>query len=362
MRMNHIDHPGSCASCGIINCSYNIQNQLENINIEHSAWLLDESVPEFIPCKIKKNYSKDMFLLPWYKSLPHTNAYNWNLPPSVVVKSSLSTLIQRSLAMRDLKAGSQRQKILEKFDSSLANKLSKKIPYTVRDLIVWQNYVPFLQNNKTLGGRTYTILAWRPPRSVLHSILDKAKSVWTESPTIDDFRSAIDITEAEDIAFAQSTHIITANALIEKLFPEKTTLLPWIIPASQRRIKPGKEIVFLGPTLARNGAYSVRAACKSLNIPITIVGQNYESADFWNGVKVSNLSNSDDWLSNAALILRPAITDFRPRQVLKALSYGLPVIADQSCAISNHPNLHKINALNENELTFKIKSILTSSV
>ena len=356
-NMRHKDIPGSCGSCSVYSCAFNAQKQLSGIALDQTAWLLDEYFPEFDIGNFQEKSCSDVFLLPWHGALFSKKGYDWNLPKETHVQTHITSLIYRSIVMRKGYGGGRRQEILEKFDRHFADRYAKRLPYNIRHLKIWQNFLPFLYMNKALGGRTYDILAWRPPRHILHEILDKEYALWPQSKTLSDFRSQKQVVEAEKIAFEQAQQIYTPNAELAKLYPQKAILLPWSKP-TDRVYKRGKKIVFLGPTVGRNAAYSVREAIKKLELKLTVVGKNLEDEHFWDGVVTDNVSFDSNWLEEASLILRPASTDFKPRLIMKALSAGIPVIASPWCGLSGQEGLHFINSSDPHELAEKIRRLL----
>jgi glycosyltransferase involved in cell wall biosynthesis len=54
---------------------------------------------------------------------------------------------------------------------------------------------------------------------------------------------------------------------------------------------------------------------------------------------VKRVSPRDEWLSEVAAAVQPAILEDKPRALLKALAAGLPVIASPACGLPAQPGL-----------------------
>jgi hypothetical protein len=152
LDVRNTDTPGSCGSCNVFSCSYNAQKQLLAISMDQTAWLLDEYFPEFDMRQLQNYSCSDLFLAPWHRPLLAKKTYDWKLPKGAIALTHLSSLAYRSYGMRKKSGGGQRQKTIEKYDRHFAERYSRRLPYNIRHLRVWQNFVPFLFMNKALGG------------------------------------------------------------------------------------------------------------------------------------------------------------------------------------------------------------------
>jgi hypothetical protein len=314
-------------------------------------------MPEYDLASLIGPTAEDLVFLPWLGKLARKKAYHWQLPPKVRAFVHPLMLLRRSMAMRALNGGGQRQAVQEMYDRKFADTYARRIPATVTHLFIWQNLLPFLQLNKALGGRTYTILAWRAPRHVLHSLLDQAQALWPDSKTLDDFRSTAAVVDAEQQAFANSQEIITPNHELVKLYPQKTRLVPWQWPDSSVTYPKGNAIVFLGPTLARRGAYLVRAAMDKLKLSFVVAGRNLEDPGFWHGHSIESVALNTNWLDHTGLLVAPALTEFRPRIVMQALTRNIPTITGPWCGLPPHPQHHIINVFDPMALAQKIAEL-----
>ncbi len=341
--------PGSCGSCGIHRCHLNVEARYAGIALDRTAWLLDERWPEFDAWLGAENGCSSDVLLP-----RRGGAYDWRLPGASRPRSFPWLALQRSLAFRRLGAqGAKRQQVLEDFDQRFAAAYGARLSPTVTHLVVWQNLLPFLYLDKTLGGRTYDVLLWRAPRHELHRTLAEAQAHYPQSPTLNDFRSSPRVLEAEQKALQGARKIITPHAQLARLFPEKTTREEWISPPATPRSSGGR-IAFLGPTLGRRGAYVVREAMRQLGLPFVVLGRNLEEPSFWQGMKVDERPLGPNAFEEIGLLIAPAITEFKPRNLLKALAQGIPVIATESCGLPPQPGLHFVDAFDADALARKI--------
>jgi len=323
----------SCASCGVDECEFNVERRFAGLDFGRHAWLLDEWSAEF-NSYLKNAISGDHEILTtWPSHLVRKANYAWDIPEFCSVKAAPLVTFRRSLAMRRLAAnGARRQNVMEDFDRRSAEALSAKLAHNVTTMTVWQNFLPFLHLDKTLGGREYDVLMCRAPRHFLHETLDCAKAHYPESTTLNDFRSSSLLVEAEAAALTAARRIVTPHAQLARLYPEKTTLLAWDTTKPNRR-RTGERIGFLGPTIGRRGAYVVRETMRLLGRPLIVIGKNLESENFWQGMQVEQRFFEGDWLHEIGVLLAPAITEFRPRLILEALARGTTVIATEACGL-----------------------------
>jgi len=348
--------PASCASCGLHQCHHNVEKVLSHVALDGEAWLLDEKWEEFNAYLLGLS-SKPHVFLPWnFRFLRQPN-YAWRLPKCAQVSAAPRLTLQRSMAMRSLALqGGRRQSVLEDFDRRIAKAYAAKLPYTTNKLIVWQNFLPFLHMDKTLGGRAYDVLLWRAPRHILHGKLAQAQSNYPESRTLADFRSSPEIVAAERVSLQAAQRIITPHRELAELYPDKTHLLEWRWPAKQVE-KERTKIGFFGPTIGRRGAYVVREAMKKLDVSFVVIGKNLEAEDFWSDLKMEPRSFGVQWLDEIGLLLAPAITEYKPRLIMQALQRGVTVIATKSCGLPESENLHFVDPYDADALAAKIEAL-----
>jgi len=354
-----LNTPASCGSCGMHECQFNIEKEFSRINSEHSAWLLDKPSLEFSAYLSYMIAGDDLVFLPLRRKPLNNNLRDWHIPNTCALIQSPITMLRRSIALRlSVRYGSgRRQHIIEDFDQRIAAIYATKLPFTVKKLIVWQNFLPFLQLDKTLGGRKYDVLLWRAPRHVLQPMLDQAKALYPESTTLQDFRSHARIVEAERIALENAEKIITPHPKLAQLYADKSLLLPWVWPseASQER---GNRIAFLGPTLGRKGAYVVREAVRKLGLPIIVIGKNLEQENFWQGISIEQRNIGPGCFDSVGLLLAPALAEYNPSSLMNALMQNITVLATGWCGLGPVNNLHFVDPFDASALAEKILSLL----
>jgi hypothetical protein len=353
--------PASCGSCGVHSCDFNAEAILCRIPLSQEAWILDEVWPEFDTYLAQRNAVSALGFVPWSGLPQFFSSYRWSSLAERKVTAAPGLTLRRSLAMRSSRVnGGKRQAILERFDRLYASAYAKKLPYPVGRLIIWQNFLPFLFQDKTLGGREFEILMWRAPRHVLEASLDLAAKYYPEASTLRDFRSMPGLADAEQKAFERATRIITPHQDLAKLYPEKTYVLPWTWPSPLTRQTKAAKIGFLGPTVARRGAFVVRAAIQKLGVPLVVLGRNLEHPDFWNGLRIEERPLEPRCLDDISLLLSPTITDFKPRRLMQALRNGITVISTTACGLPPVQGLHFTDPFDADALAQKI-AILSST-
>jgi len=349
--------PASCASCGLHHCHQNVEKSLAGIALDRQAWLLDEAWAEFNAYLTQSTATKSLVLLPWRGKLLQPAGYAWRLPACARISAVPLLTLRRSLAMRRLSPqGARRQQVLEDFDRRFAAAYGARLPYNVHRLVVWQNLLPFLHLDKTLGGREYDVLLWRAPRHVLHERLGEAQARYPESRTLTDYRSSPVIVEAERRALEGANQIVTAHSQLARLYPEKTEVLNWNWPAPQGAAG-GRQICFLGPTVGRRGAYVVREAMRKLGLPLAVLGKNLEDERFWDAMNVVARPFGRDCLGDVGLLLAPALTEYKPRLLMQALQRGIKVIATEACGLPPIEGLHVVDPFDSDALAEKIEAL-----
>jgi hypothetical protein len=169
--------------------------------------------------------------------------------------------------------------------------------------------------------------------SALETALDRAASAHPESSTLSDFRAPREMVDAEAAALAEAERWITPHRAIAALAGSRAVLLDWQTPSSgvPQAAAPGDWVVFPASTLGRKGAYEVREAARTLNLPVRICGPVIESPDFWDGIRTERAG--EDGLAGARAVVLPAWVEHQPRRLLAALGAGVPVIASEACGL-----------------------------
>src|SRR6185437_1088573 len=147
------------------------------------------------------------------------------------------------------------------------------------------------------------------------------------------------IVEAETEALARAEAIVTPHAEIAALFEGRAVRLDWMRPAAAPPGPPHGVIAFPGATIARKGAYELRAAARTLDLVVRPLGGQLEGADFWAGVRIDPAPAGGRWLDGVEAVVHPALTQDAPRRLIEALAAGVPVVATPACGLDAQPGL-----------------------
>jgi hypothetical protein len=233
-------------------------------------------------------------------------------------------------------------------DEKLARRYAGFLGYDVNHVTLMQRLLPFLWREGHLGGRTFDVLMTGLPLKLLQERLDVAFRLHPRSRTLADFRADESLLEAETEALEQARKIITPHTEIAALYPEKSVLIDWAIPAISTQIQSvegrGAKLIFPSASVGRKGAYELRAAMNGLDIELMILGPTLEGTDFWSGVRVCEPPAGEDWLQNATAVVLPAFVEHKPRRLLEAVARGVPVIASPACGLGNIRGVTNVEA------------------
>ena len=308
-------HIHECASCGNASCF-----RIKPIRKSPTALLLNENWVEYAH----------------YCSTHHNDAHEIRLSPG--------RRLILAMSLRMSQSGAARQRALLKYNAGVAADLACQLSPTVEHVVVTQDLLPYLWRSGHLGGRSFDVLMTRLPFRKLHERLDFARQLHPESSTLLEFRADCALIDDEEAALAEARKIITPHAEIAELYPERTERLTWRIPNMPSVPRKAEYVVFPFSTLARKGAYELREVARTLNLKVALIGKELEAENFWHGIFTRRFSNGQDWLSHAAVVVAPAFVEHQPRDLLKAIACGIPVIATQACGISGLPGVFTIPA------------------
>jgi len=334
----------------------------------HTAWLLDEVWPEFDGWLARRAGAGDQVLLPMDGKRRGRAAYAWSTAelPDMRVREHVVLTVARGLATRLLGAqGAGRQRGLLRLDRTLASAYTRQVAPGADRLVISLNLLPHLWRAGVLGGRHYTVLLNRSPLSLLHAQLDRAHALHPESPTLGDFRADAALVAAEDAALQGAHALVTPHAAVATYcraqYGGLVQQLDWFMPAARvGRDTPEDRgtVLFPASALGRKGAYEVRAACRSLGLPVRVLGQANEGAGFWSGVNAAPADRRDPWAGVACVVL-PAFVEHRPRLLLQALARGVPVLCSEECGLSaDTPGVRIIRAGDAATLTAELARVL----
>jgi hypothetical protein len=327
-----------------------------------TVFLLDEFSPEFDKYIRSIKSEKDALLIPLNGKRFKKSNYAWTTEDFVKVRQSFIFTMLRSYKSRKLAAqGAVRQKNLLAMAEKLADDFARKLKFDDLHLVVHQNLLPFLWRRGILGGRTFDVLMSSLPIEKLQERLNFAAKLHPESKTLNDFRAENWLIEAENEALGNARRIITPHTEIASLFQNKAKLLCWELPKQQNSLQRQKNskptIVFPASTVGRKGAYELRQAITGLNVKLVTLGAELEGEKFWNGFDAEK--GRGDWVTEADLVVLPAFVEHKPRRILQAAAYGIPVIASKACGVENVDEVETIETGDDVELKTKIEEILS---
>ena len=331
----------SCGTCDETDCFLHEHGErAPPAPAGRQAFLVDEAWPEFQAHVSAARTHQDRLGLPLDGARWRLARYAWfNRGFQRTADAPLAAL-GRSAALRSagLQGAARRGAELaaaERIAGTLARRL---LDADVAAITVAQSYLPFLHRAGHLGGRQVSVLMTRLPIAVLQARLDAAAKAHPDRPSLADFRAPAWLATAEAEALADAARIVTPHAEIAALFGERAVLLDWAkpAPAASRPAPATRRIAFPGPTVARKGAYAVRAAAGALDLEVVTMGADLEGQGFWTGVRT--VSTPADWRT-AAAVVQPALVEDQPRRLLAALAAGVPVIATTACGLPPQPGL-----------------------
>jgi hypothetical protein len=144
--------------------------------------------------------------------------------------------------------------------------------------------------------QTYTWISGthrRTPVQRLEQRLNDAAQLYPQSRTLTEFRAPRWFAEAERLTLSAARMVFTPHPQIAALC-DRSVCLPWKMPVSQSGHVARRDLlVFIGPTLARKGAYAVREAVKRTGLALTVLGPDLEEPGFWGHLPVVRLSARD---------------------------------------------------------------------
>jgi len=322
--------PQSCATCANADCRLSFVSRDIAPVAERTAFVLDEMWPELRDHVARVVKTGDQVLFPGLmgRTLPR---YAWGRGKTA---AGLET-VRRHLVMRKVAraAGAVRQPAYIEADRGLAAALAKRIDYRARHVVVSQTLLPWLWRDGVLGGRSFDVLMTRYPLCELQARLDGVAARWPLSPTIADFRAPEALVTDEAEALAAARRVVSSHHHIAETFGERAVWLDWQRPVARPR-RAGDRVAFLGPAIARQGAYEVREIAAGLKTPLIVFGGDLEGGDFWRGVDIERRTMGPDWLDDIGAILHPAAVTHAPRRLVEAAAHGVVVYGSPTCGLA----------------------------
>ncbi|HSI14009.1 MAG TPA: VanW family protein [Chthoniobacter sp.] len=358
--LTKVAQPGSCASCGVSSCFRHLKPDTDE-NPGRSAWLVDESWPEWNNYLTQLESPPDLLLRPLDGARWHKPNYAWDAAAFRRARNATFLTLQRAWSTRRLREqGAERQRALLAWDERLARHYARQLQPEHTHLVVAQNLLPFLWRDGVLGGRTFDVLMVRLPIHELQKQLDEAARLHPESTTCADFRAPAEIAEAEAQALVAAERWITPHQFIASLAGQRAVKVPWTMPAAPSPASKGaSRVIFPASTLGRKGAYELREAARALDIDLMCLGGIIENKDFWKGIKMQRPSEAaGSWLDGAAAVVLAAFVEHRPRRLLTALAAGVPVITTPQCGLGDMAGVTEVPAGDAAALTKALSDVL----
>ena len=335
----------NCSACERTNCFRH--SQPRRTQFGRAAYLVDEFWPEFDRYISSTRRESDLICLPIDGRRFRKSNYSWTTDGFSDVKQVPSFVLYRSYQLRRLASqGAARQQALLTFNERLARHFASFLTYETTHLVITQNLLPFLWLGGHLGGRTVDVLMTRLPLAVLHRTLDEAYKLHPESKTLTDFRADNLLVDAETEALVHARKIITPHSMVAATFPHKAELIPWHTTAGTPAQSNTSELrlIFPASTVARKGAYELRAALQGSDAQLTILGPVLEDENFWRGVRIEKASKTENCFARASAVVLPAFVEHRPVRLLEAIAGGIPVIASTACGLENMKGITGVKA------------------
>jgi hypothetical protein len=291
---------------------------------------------------VKSNAKEeDYFIVPFTGSSHFKiNRYLWDIGEISRTKTfSLKALMRSFSLRRAARSGSNIPSVYVNYDTKISGMLNSLVPHESTHIVIAQNLLPFAWDEGLLWGRTFDVLMTRLPMEILQKKLDAALLQYPESKTLNDFRVAEKLVNAESAALTNAMHIITPHQQIADIFNNKSVQLNWVFPkAIQNNNSGGHKVLFPAPALARKGAYAIKRLIDELNIDIIVTGKAIEHEGFWGDTKITYAG--PDIFDDIKLVVLPAYIEHQPRILLKALSLNIPVVATVACGIPGMKGLY----------------------
>jgi hypothetical protein len=318
----------SCFTCNQKDCLRHIGEPPADAR---AAFLLDEYQPEFADLVRGRKKDEDQVLLPFL------SAGGWR---SIVgaqhdVRFSSWFRIRRALMLRRaVSRGVTVAKAHFELAGVLAKLYERWISHSVEHVYVTQNVLPYLWRAGVLGGRTFDVLMQRLPVASLERQLDLAASLYPNSKTLVEFRAPGWFADAEQEALNAARTIFTPHSQIAALH-DRAVRLPWSKPAATKNGSCAEKdlILFVGPTLARKGAYEVRAAVRKTGTPLAVFGPDLEEQGFWHDVPIVRPDPKIMPWERIHTVVQPALIEYWPRQLLRAHAAGANLVITPQCGL-----------------------------
>jgi len=352
----------SCLTCGETSCSL---YQPWRVRGMRRAWLLDTRTPELARYLQQRDDAVDVFTpdLPaaWRRWLPARyrgpapTAFVADAATKPVMASGWNWLRRKTwLRLWARRPGGRRQSSILDGQRWLAESYARRLSPEHTVLVIDQGLLPHLQRAGVLGGRRYEVLATSLPMDDIQRRLDQAGTYragkGADAGTLTDFRADPLLVEAEQQAMRGAHRIVTAHAEVAAYWRSRGVsvhVLPWECPPVVRRARVTNEepvIVLASSALARKGAHELAEALRSWPCRLIVLGSRPDDATMFSGIDVSYATYEGDWVSRADVVVLPAHVEHSPRAALRALAWGIPVVASPACGLQGVPGVAVVPA------------------
>lgn len=338
-----------CYSCGNFTCFKHPDRTSVKQEIATTTFILDEKWSEYDEYIKEIATDSDNFIVPLKQNnFIKTDRYSWSATKSRKIKATYFQGIYRAFKLRF--SPKNKNNVFElalQLDKKIAFAAARQIPVDSTHLVVSQNLLPFLFETGALGGRTFDVLMTRLPLEKLHERLDCAFLNHSDSPTLKDFRASKDLIELENKALTKARKIITPHSEIAEIFKNKVVKLNWFIPSSSNGQTKGNKVLFPASAVGRKGAYEIRRLASELQLNLTVSGRTIEKDNFWEDLKIEQFNGNYD---QVGLVVYPTYIEHQPRQILKAISKGIPVITTSACGLDRSDQVEIVELNNFEQL------------
>jgi len=343
-----------CYSCGNFACFKHPDRTSVTQEVATTTFILDEKWPEYDKFISEMATKSDNFILPLKKNrFIRTDRYSWTSANPEKTKTTDFQGIYRAVKLRF--APKNKNNVFElglQLDKKIAIAAARQIPIDSTHLVISQNLLPYIYATGALGGRTFDVLMNRLPFEKLHQRLDVAFRQHKESSTLNDFRASKELIELENKALTRARQIITPHSEIAEIFKNKIVKLDWQITAESNGQMKGNKLLFPASAVGRKGAYEMKRLAKELQLDLTISGRTIENENFWEDLKIEKF-NGD--YSQIGLVVYPTFVEHQPRQVLKAISKGIPIITTTACGLDRSDQVEIVEIDNFEQLKNEVR-------
>ena len=332
-NLKQSDKLNDCYSCGNSACFKHPDRSSVKQEIETTTFILDEKWNEFDDYVQSISKDSDNFIISLKRNtFIRTERYSWKAIKSHKINATTRQGIYRALKLRFAPKQNNVFELMLHLDKKIAKAAAHQIPLETTHVVIAQNLLPFVYETGVLGGRSFDVLMKRLPIEKLHERLDYAHSKHPESRTLNDYRATNKLAKIENIALTKARKIITPHSEIAEIFKNKVVKLNWQIPTTSNAYSKGNKILFPASALGRKGAYEIKRLALELNIDLLISGNAIEKDNFWDTIKVEKFKGD---FNEVGLVIYPTYIEHHPRQILKAISKGIPIITSTACGVDD---------------------------